>query len=204
MSLTRKSLVAMGIGAEQIDQIIEMHTEVTEALKAERDSAKKEAVKYKADADKLTEVENELETLKKNGNTDAYKEKYDNLKAEYDKYKGEQTEKETKAAKTKAYKKLLEKAGVSADNIEWVVNHSKDIDAVEFDEKNEVKNSEDILKGIKEDFSKFIESETTKGAKTATPPTNNGGKMSKEDIMAIADDTARQRAIAENHELFGF
>ena len=204
MALTRKALVAMGIGAEQIDQIIEMHTETVEGLKAERDNALKDAKKYKTDADKLAEVQTELDNLKKDGKTDKYEEKYNDLKAEFDKYKGEQEEKETKATKTAAYKKLLKDAGVSTDRLEWALDHAKNIDALEFDENREVKNKDDILKGIKEEFDAFITTSGEMGAKTATPPANSGGKMSKTDILKIENDTERQRAIAENHELFGF
>ena len=57
MSLTRKALSAMGIEDEKIDQIIEMHTDVTNALKEERDT-------YKADAEKLPAVQKELNELK--------------------------------------------------------------------------------------------------------------------------------------------
>ena len=43
MALTRKMLKAMGIEDEKIDQIIEAHTETTDALKQQRDEAKAEA-----------------------------------------------------------------------------------------------------------------------------------------------------------------
>ena len=53
MSLTRNSLKGMGLADEQVSAIIEMHTESTEALKAQRDE-------FKADAEKLAEVQNIL------------------------------------------------------------------------------------------------------------------------------------------------
>lgn len=49
MAVTRKFLKALGIEDEKIDEIIEAHTEVTEALKKERDS-------YKADAEEVGEL----------------------------------------------------------------------------------------------------------------------------------------------------
>ncbi len=57
MALTRKSLKAMGLTDEQIDSVIEMHAETVEALKEQRDT-------YKADAEKLTEVQAELDAMK--------------------------------------------------------------------------------------------------------------------------------------------
>ena len=44
MALTRKFLSAMGIEQDKVDEIINAHVEVTDALKEERD-------RYKADAD---------------------------------------------------------------------------------------------------------------------------------------------------------
>ena len=54
MSLTRKMLKAMGIEEEKIDQIIEAHSETVDSLKADRDS-------YKEDAEKLKDVQKELD-----------------------------------------------------------------------------------------------------------------------------------------------
>jgi hypothetical protein len=203
MSLTRKALVAMGIEAEKIDQIIEMHSETVEALKTERDNAKNEAKQYKADAEKLPEVEKELKDLKDNNSGDKYKEKYDTLKKEYEDFKADTTAKETKATKEKAYKTLLLECGVSNKRIDKVLKVS-DVDNVELDENGNIKDAESLKKSIKDEWSDFIETTGTTGAETATPPKNTGGNMSKDDILKIENDTERQRAIAENHELFGF
>ncbi len=203
MALTRKALVAMGIEAEKIDQIIEMHSETVEALKTERDNAKNEAKQYKADAEKLPEVEKELKDLKDNNSGDKYKEKYDTLKKEYEDFKADTTAKETKATKEKAYKALLLECGVSNKRIDKVLKVS-DVDNVELDENGNIKDVESLKKSIKDEWADFIETTGTTGASTATPPNNTGGNMSKDDILKIENDTERQRAIAENHELFGF
>ena len=60
MALTRSFLKGMGITDEQISAIIEAHTESTDALKAQRDN-------YKAYAEKLPAVQQELDTLKAKG-----------------------------------------------------------------------------------------------------------------------------------------
>lgn len=204
MSLTRKALVAMGIDAEKIDQIIEMHIETVDALKADIDSAKEEAKKYKADSDKLAEAEKELTELKeKAGNPDAYKEKYDKLKKEYDSYKGEITAKETKAAKSKAYKEMLKEIGISDKRIDSVMKVA-DLGAIELDESGAIKDVDNLKASAKEEWSDFIVSEGQKGAKTPTPPSNVGGnKMTKEQIMQIKDAETRQQAMLDNREAFG-
>lgn len=206
MSLTRKALVAMGIEAEKIDQIIEMHTEDVDAIKSERDTAKEDAKKYKADADKLADVEKELNTLKENSDKpDSYKEKYDKIKKEYEDYKTAQISKETKAAKSKAYREMLKEIGIADKRVERVMKATEpDIDAIELDDNGTIKELDELKKKVKEEWSDFIVSEGKKGADTATPPSNTGGsKMTKEQIEGIKDTAARQQAMLENAELFG-
>ena len=204
MSLTRKALVAMGIEAEKIDQIIEMHTETVDAIKADRDAAKEEVKKYKADSERLSEVEKELGDLKaKADQPDAYKEKYEKVKKEYETYRGEITAKETKAAKTKAYRDMLKEVGISdkrLDSVMRVVN----LDSIDLDEDGAIKNVDELKAQTKDEWSDFIESKGVAGANTPTPPSNTGGAKTKEEILNIKDTSKRQAAIAENHELFGF
>ena len=195
MALSRKMLKAMGIEDEKIDQIIEAHTESTEALKADRD-------KYKEEAEKVSGLQTEIENLK-DDSKNKWKTKYDALKEEFDGYKADETKKAEKATKTDAYKALLKKAGVSEKRIASVLKVS-DVDGIELDENGNVKNSEALEKNIKDEWSDFIVKTTEKGANTSTPPSNTGGKaMTKEEIMAIKDTAERQKAIKENHELFG-
>jgi hypothetical protein len=71
-------------------------------------------------------------------------------------------------------------------------------------EDGSFKDHDKILDSIKEEWADFITTTETRGAKTATPPKSTNVKMTKEEIMKIEDDGERQKAIAENHELFGF
>lgn len=204
MSLTRKALVAMGIDAEKIDQIIEMHTEVVDAIKAERDTARDEAKKFKADSDKLANVEKELADMKaKESQPDVFKDKYEKLKGEYDNYKNEITAKETKAAKSKAYKEMLREVGVSEKRLDSVMKVA-DLNSFELDDDGAIKGLDELKANVKEEWADFIVSEGKAGAKTPTPPANVGGnKMTKDQIMEIKDTEARQKAMLENPEAFG-
>ena len=204
MSLTRKALVAMGIDAEKIDQIIEMHTEVVDAIKTERDAAKDEAKKYKADSDKLEGVEKELEDLKtKESQPDEFKDKYEKLQDEYDSYKNEITAKETKAAKSKAYREMLKDIGVSEKRLDSVMKVA-DLNTIELDDDGAIKGLDELKANVKEEWADFIVSEGKAGASTPTPPANVGGnKMTKSEIMEIKDTEARQKAMLENPEAFG-
>ena len=200
MSLTRKFLSALGIEDEKVDEIINAHTETVNALKEQRDN-------YKEDAEKLTAVQKELDDMKaaaEKGGEDAYKVKYEALKEDFDTYKKEQTAKEIHAKKEKAYRELLQDAGISEKRIESVLKVS-DVDALEFDEADKVKEADTLKKSISEEWADFIVQTETKGAQTATPPTGSGKVYkTKDEIMSIKDTSERQKAIAENHEIFGF
>lgn len=187
MALTRKFLTALGIEAEKVDEIIQAHVDTLEPIKAERD-------KYKADAEKLPNVQKELDDIKGASDKDPYKVKYEAIKEEFSKFKSDVTAKETRAKKENAYKALLKECGVSEKRIDAVLRVS-DIDKVEFDDEGKVKSADDIKKAIKEEWADFIQTTTREGANTATPPdTHNNSPLSKKDIMAIKDTTERQKA----------
>lgn len=169
----------------------------------------KEFVEKKRYNDKLTEID-ALKGEKQNAEDKAtsaekWKTKYDALKDDFEAYKKDITAKESEAAKNNAYKALLKEAGVSEKRLEIVLKAEKpNISGLELGEDGKFKDSDKILEGIKAEWADFITTTETKGAETPTPPSNNGGgKMTKADIMKIKDTSERQKAIAENHELFG-
>ena len=200
MSLTRKMLKAMGIEEEKIDQIIEAHSETVDSLKADRDS-------YKEDAEKLKDVQKELDDLKAKGD-DGWKEKHDRLKDEFDKYKTDVQAKETKAAKEAAYRAILKDANLSEKGIEKAIKYA-DWDKIELDADGKLKGANDHIKAVRDEWAEYVTTTTTTGAKTSTPPANNGcAKLTKAEIYAKDEhgkyklSTAeRQKALAENPEL---
>lgn len=193
MALTRKSLKELGLTEEQITEVIEGHSETVNALK-------EEVAKYREEAEKVPGLQKQVEDSKK---VDSYKEKYEKLQKEYTDYKAEQAKAKTAAQKRDAYRALLEEAGVSEKRIAAVLKVS-DIDAIELDADGKVKDSKAVVNSIKTEWADFIQSGGKEGAKTPTPPQGSGKTMTKEDIMAIKNSSDRQRAIAENHEMFGF
>ena len=183
MALTRRSLKAMGIEDEKIDEIIAAHAETVDALKEQRDN-------YKAQADELAEVQQKLdeanETIKANG-SDAWKVKYDAIKEEYENYKSDISAKETTRAKQAAYREVLKAAGVSDKRIDSIIRVS-DIDSIELDESGKIKEAEKLTESIKNEWADFIVSTNTQGANTATPPTNSKKSFSREDIAKMSPD----------------
>ena len=197
MALTRKALKAMGITDEQVDSIIEMHTDTVDGLKAQINELKETA----ATLETVTQERDKLKAeAAKYGKSD---EKFDALKAEFDQYKAEVEARETKAAKEKAYRELLKKANVSEKRLDAILKVTA-LDSLELDENGVLKDADKLTETVKKEWSDFIEQDGKQGADTPTPPENNGGSMSKDDIRKIKDTTERQKVIAENHEAFGF
>ena len=127
MALTRKLLKGMGLTEEQVDTIIEAHTETTDGLK-------KDIEKYKGDAEKLPGVQRELDDLKAAGDG-GYKEKYEKEHKAFEDYKTAQTEKETRQVKETAYRELLKAAGVSEKRIPAILKVT-DLNGIEMDGAN--------------------------------------------------------------------
>ena len=200
MSLTRKMLKAMGIEEEKIDQIIEAHTDTVDGLKSDLS-------KYKTDAEKLPDVQKELDDLKAKGD-DGWKEKHDKLKGEFDAYKKDVEAKETHNKKVEAYKAILKDANLSEKGIEKAIKYAE-WDKIELDTDGKLKGANDHIKAVRDEWAEYVTTTTTTGAKTSTPPANNGGaKLTKAEIYAKDEhgryklSTAeRQKALAENPEL---
>lgn len=163
MALTRKLLKGMGLTEEQVDTIIEAHTETTDGLK-------KDIEKYKGDAEKLPTVQKELDDLKAAGNG-GYKEKYEKEHKAFEDFKTAQTEKETRQAKENAYRELLKAAGVNEKRIPAILKLT-DFNGIEM-EGDKIKDADKHTQTVKTEWADFVEVSNTNGANTNTPPANN-------------------------------
>lgn len=190
MALTRKLLKGMGLSDEQIDSVIDAHTETVDALKTQ-------IAQYKADAEKLPEIQKELEQA------GDWKAKHDTLKKAFDDYKADTEGKAQLAAKQTAYRALLTAEKIPEKYHERIIKMT-DFSGMELDGEK-LKDEAEQRKAIKSDWSEFVGTAETHGAAVATPPGGNAGitKRTKEEIMAIKDAAERQKAIAENPEAFG-
>lgn len=201
MAITRKLLKGMGLTDEQQDTIIEAHTDTVNGLKADVE-------RYKADAEKLPTVQKELDEIKGKGD-DGYKEKYEAEHKAFETYKKTVDAEKTTAAKEKAVEAVLKKIGVSEKRLQSVAKLAKAdglLDALELDENGAVKEADKLEKSLKDGYSEYITTTSTKGADTPTPPANSGGaKLTMADIYKkdekgryVMDYEARLKAIEEN------
>jgi DNA-binding transcriptional MerR regulator len=203
----------MGFSRNEIRNILgDSHTEEIEnrliALHLSVvDPMKDDILKYKKDSEKLAEVQKKLDTLTAQVEADAEKRKgkdYDALKAEFEKYKADAERKEHKAEVEAKFRELLKDMNVSDNGIAKILKW-RGVDDVNLDDDGKISNSKELRKSIKEDWPEYITTDTVKGVNTSTPPANNGGgKMTIEQIDAITDTAERQKAMLENHELYGF
>lgn len=161
MALTRKMLKAMGIEEEKIDQIIEAHTETTDALKGERDAAK-------AEADKVPDLQQKLQEAAESAGGDEYKTKYDQEHENFEAYKAQVEADKAAAEKTSLYRALLLESGVDEKRVDAVLKVT-DLESVEV-EDGKIKGAEELAEGIKSEWSAFITAEGSKGADVANPP----------------------------------
>jgi len=215
MALTRKFLSALGIEGDKVDEIIAAHAESIDALK-------EQIAQYKQDAEKMNDVQKQLDAANKLNAENAEKlkgfagtqseldklkaeseKKYSELKAEYANYKTAQTEKATRQAKENAYRQLLTNAGVSDKRLDSILKVTN-LANIQLDKDGNIKDSDKLKDDIKSEWSDFIVTNSVKGANVSNPLSNTGGKMTRDEIMKIKDAGERQRKIAENHELFGF
>lgn len=185
MALTRKMLKAMGIEDEKIDQIIEEHTESTDALKQQRDDWKAKAEAKPATDPKPKDPEP----------TDEYKAKYDAEKKAFEEYKAGIEAEKSEADKRAKYRELIVKAGVDSKRVDSVLKVS-DLSEIKVKD-GAIEGADDLVKSIKEDWADFIPTTQKVGANAPNPPKNDGGAKKLEDITKMQDPVARQEALAK-------
>lgn len=169
---------------DKVNQLQTLHHEIVNGIMDEKDEAIQRAEK----AEKAAESAKAEKEAAEKSLTD---------------YKAQQTQKDTHAAKEAKFRELLKSAGVLDKYADRVVRLSgEDIDKLELDDKGEVKDAKKHADSLKADWSDFVGTTTTTGAKVDTPPTNTGSKMTKDQIFAIKDAGERQAAIAANADLF--
>lgn len=196
MALTRNFLKALGLNEEQIGSIVEAHTETISGIKNELKEAQTRL-------SELENVEKELNDLKAaNKEAEDYKAKYDTEHSAFEQFKSEIADRDTKAAKEAAVKAFFEGNGIKGNNLKIAMRGARDeINAIELD-GNKIKDESSLNSLINGEFSGLVGTTFSQGVDVATPPSNTGGRMTRDQIFAIEDDTERQTAIANNLDLF--
>ena len=200
MALTRKLLKGMGLTDEQVDTIIEAHTDTVDGLKAD-------IGRYKADAEKLPGIQKELDDLKKEDADGGYKAKYEKEKKDFQDFKDGVAAKESAAAKEKAARAYFQSMGIPPERMGLVIRGAKaESDGRELvgAKLKDSKALEDLLTG---EYKGLIGKSTTMGTETQTPPSTTGGATSRAEIYKkddkgryVLSTAERQAAIAASLE----
>lgn len=194
MALTRSFLRSLSLSEDQIAAIIEAHTETVSGIRKEtadeQDSLTKQVEALKKD----------LETAKKSETK--WESKFNESNKAFEEFKTEQAQKATRSAKENAYKTLLKESGVSDKRFETILKVT-DLDKISLTEDGAIENAKEVTDTIKHEWADFIEKKSIAGANVPNPPSNSGGTMTRDEIMAITDRVARREAIKNNPAAFG-
>ena len=180
---------------EMENALIALHLGVVDPLKDELNNVK-------ADAAKIEELQKEVEKLnaeKKDG--EDWKAKFEKEHADFGEYKT-QIEKDKATDTVKGlYRTLLKEAKVDEKRIDSILKVT-DFSTMKVDKDGKLECADKLSEAIKNDWKDFIVTVQKNGAGVETPPDNNGTKMTREQIMQIKNTAERQKAIAENFEVF--
>jgi hypothetical protein len=196
MALTRKLLKGMGLTDEQVDTIIEAHTDTVDGLKAD-------VSKYKTDAEKLPGVQKQLDDLKAAGDG-GYQEKYEKEHKAFEDFKANVTAKESKAAKEKAVRAYFESKNITGANLDLAMRGcGEEMAALELDGEK-IKDTKALDALVDGTYKGLVSTTQTKGANPANPPANTGGAKTREDIYKkddkgryVMSTAERQKALAD-------
>lgn len=167
MAFTRKYLASLGLENDKIDAIIEAHTEVTDALKAD-------ITKYKTEADKIPALEKQVKEAEQHkADAEKYKKDYETEKTAHDKLKSDNAAQAETAKKTAALKKLLKDSGYHEKGLDKIVKYT-DLNSLELDENGNFKNAEKITADIEGEWGEY-KGKTEKFEHVPDNPPNNGG-----------------------------
>lgn len=163
------------------NKLIALHLGVVDPLKDD-------AARYKADADKLSDVQKELDDLKAAGNED-YKQKYEDEHTALENLKQSIADEKALAEKSGLYRVLLQESGIDPKRIDAVLRVA-DLTKVEVKDGKLV-DSKALAENIKTEWADFVVKPGAKGDKPDTPPAG-GGEMTKEafDTMSLSDKMA--------------
>lgn len=193
MPFSRSFLKSIGLTDEQVTAVMDEHVSVTDALKQQRDA-------FKADAEKVPALNQQIAALEAEK---GYKKKYEDEHTAHEALKQKIVDDEAAAKVKAAYRQLLIDEKVSDKHLDTVLQFT-DFSGMKLDKDGKLENEKELREAGRQKWGDFIVTTSERGAHVSTPPAGGKAVKTKEEIFAIKDTAERQKAIAENHELFGF
>ena len=152
-------------------KLISLHRTVVDPIKDQLDDAKRDATRYKTEADKVPGLEQKVKDLE--GGED-WKAKYEKEKSDHQAYR-DQVAREATAAKVKAaYRKLLTEEKISEKTLDSILN-ATDYSGMKLKEDGTLDGIEDLKKDIDTRWGGFRVAQRQRGEKVDNPPPGNPG-----------------------------
>ena len=171
-------------------KLIGLHRTVVDPIKDQLDDAKRDATKYKAEADKVPGLEQKVKDLE--GGED-WKAKYEKEKSDHQAYR-DQVAREATAAKVKAaYRKLLTEEKISEKTLDSILN-ATDYSGMKLKEDGSLDGIEDLKKDIDTRWGGFKVTQRQRGGKVDTPPSG---------VPGGSDSSVREMAAKWHAKRFG-
>lgn len=190
MAFSRNWLKTMGLSDEQVQSIMEEHTSVTDALKAQRDQAQADVKALQTKADKFDETEKELLTLK----GEDFKSKYKTEHQAFEDFK-KKIANETETAKVKsAYRQLLLDEKISEKRVDSVLKLT-DFSDMKLGEDGKLENLDALKENISKEWSDFKVTQTERKQKVPTPPGNGNQGAGESRARDLYLNHLKQRGI---------
>lgn len=152
-----------GIPLENLDKCAE---ELCGRHKTDIDSIKEERDSYKEQADTLEKVQKELDEIKAGD----YKSKYETVKADYEKLKNDNSAKELRAKKEKAFSEWLKKEGYTEKGSAKIAKYGGFIDTISLDKDGNIEELEKLSKAVSDEWSEYKGQKVVEGTNNPKPP----------------------------------
>ena len=152
-------------------KLVTLHRSVVDPLLDDLESAKRDATKYKTEAEKVPGLQKDLDEAKKG---DDWKAKYDAEKKAHDEYKA-QVARDAETAKVKAaYRKLLIEEKISEKALDSVLN-ATDYSKMKLKEDGTLDGLDGLKKEISDKWGGFKAVARQRGERVDNPPAGAGG-----------------------------
>lgn len=180
---------------DKIAKVIGGHLESVDGLKDT-------IAKYKADSDKLADLQEKYNQLVAAGNN-GFEQKYNDEHAAFESYKEQVAREKAMAEKTDMYRSLLKECNIDAKRIESIVKVAQPKFAEAAVKDGQFVDRDRMAEDIRSEWADFVVSTGTKGAGVDTPP-GNGGAMTKEAFNALSLSERMEYANAHPAEAASF
>ena len=176
--------------AEKADLIMDDHLSVVNPIKEERDNLKQQA-------ETLPDLQKQLEKLAGEAK------EFEKERKSFEDYKSMVEQNENLAKVKSAYTRMLKDESYSEKWRERILEGTNFSD-IKVDENGKLENEKQLRDAVNEKWSDVKTTVTEKGAVVEKPLHTGKPTRTKEEIDAIKDTAERQKAMLENHELYGF